>query len=190
MAENRIVTLNDLVLEYIKKNKSTRVNIICGSKILCLSNERTSVMNYLSYGVTDRYIVAYLTNLHEQCKVRVTGLYDRVEKRMVQVTKENREFIKNTLVSKQSFHLSVVLEYLNYCKIDAATEEEAQALEDFLTSKRKISREEIEAWILKSYPMLKKYMGLTKTLKVERYLTVLQEVEGEDLYFYAMPITF
>ena len=190
MADTKVCELKDVALELIRKNKTTRINIVTADKKLCLSYERTSMMNYLSYGVTDRYIVAYFTDLHEHCKVRVTGLYDRVEKRMVQVTKENREFIKNTLVSKQSFHLSVVLEYLNYCKIDAATEEEAQALEDYLTSKREIPREEIEAWIFKSYPMLRKYTGQTKTLKVERYLAVLQEVEGEDLYFYAMPITF
>ena len=190
MAENRKTKLNDVVLEHVTRNKSTRINIICDSKIFCLSDERTSGMNYLSYSVTDRYIVAYLTNLHEQCKVRVTGLYDRAEKQIIQVTKQNREYIKNTLVSQTAFYLSTVLEYLNHGKAEAAAEEECAEFEAFLTSGRNFSREEIEKWIYKDYPALEEFANRDKPLKLAVYFEALKAVGKEDLYFYAMPITF
>ena len=147
-------------------------------------------MNYLSYGTSDRYVFAYLTNLHEHCNVRVTGLYDRVKKQMIQVTKQNREYIKNTLVSQESFYLSVVLEYLNHGKAEAATEEECAEFETFLTSGRELQREEIEKWIYKEYPVLENFANKDEPLKLEVYLAALQAVGKEDLYFYAMPITF
>jgi hypothetical protein len=87
-------------------------------------------------------------------------------------------------------YLSTVLEYLNHGKAEAATEEEMEEFETFLTTGREISRAEIEAWIYNEYPMLESFANRDEPLKFEVYLAALQSVGKEDLYFYAMPINF
>ncbi len=191
MTETKVFELEDVTVEVIRKNKTTRINIVYDDKKICLSYERTNSLIYLNYIVTERYIIAYL-NFTKGVggEDRVTGLYDRLEKRIVQVTKANRERIKYSLVCKKDFYLSTVLEYLNHGKAEAATEEEVDEFVTFLTSNREIPRAEVEAWIYKEYPMLETFANRDEPLKFEIYLAALQSVGKEDLYFYAMPITF
>ena len=63
MSDVKVCELKDVTLELVRKNKTTRINIITEGKTLCLSYERTSMMNYLSYGTSDRYVFAYLTKI-------------------------------------------------------------------------------------------------------------------------------
>ena len=191
MTETKLFELEDVNVEVIQKNKTTRINIIQDEKRICLSYERTNSLIYLNYIVTSRYIIAYLNFTKGVAgEDRVTGLYDRKEKRIVQVTKANREKIKYSLVCKKDFYLSTVLEYLNHGKAKAATEEEVDEFVSFITSGREIQREEVEAWIYKEYPMLEGFANRDDPLKFEVYLAALQNVGKEDLYFYAMPVQF
>ena len=191
MTELKVFELEDVNVEVIRKKKFTRINVIVDGKELCLSNERTNALNYLNYTVTERYLVACLTSTTSNASLeRVTGLYDRKEKRIIQVTRENRDLIKYSLLYKKSFYLSTVLEYLNHGKAEAATEEEVEEFVTFLTSNREFLREDIEAWIYKEYPMLEAFANRDEPLKFEVYLAALQSVGKEDLYFYAMPINF
>lgn len=191
MTELKVFELEDVNVEVIRRKKFTRINVIVDGKELCLSNERTNALNYLNYTVTERYLVACLTSTTSNASLeRVTGLYDRKEKRIIQVTRENRDLIKYSLLYKKSFYLSTVLEYLNHGKAEAATEEEVEEFVMFLTSDREFLREDIEAWIYKEYPMLEAFANRDEPLKFEVYLAALQSVGKEDLYFYAMPINF
>ncbi len=191
MAEINVFELEDVNVEVIRKNKTTRINIIQDDKRICLSYERTNALSFLNFTVTERYIVACLNYEKSLGKAdRATGLYDRKENRIIQVTKANRDIINYTLVSKKPFYLSTVLEYLNHCKAEAATEEEVDEFVTFLTSGRDIPRVEVEDWIYRSYPMLESFANRDEPLKFEVYLAALQLVGKEDLYFYAMPIIF
>ena len=191
MTETNVFELEDVNVEVIRKNKTTRINIIQDDKKICLSYERTNALSFLNFTVTERYIVACLNYEKRLGKAdRATGLYDRKEKRIIQVTKANRDIINYTLVSKKPFYLSTVLEYLNHGKAEAATAEEVEEFVSFLTPGREISRTEVEAWIYKEYPMLESFANLDALLKFEVYLAALQAVGKEDLYFYAMPIIF
>ncbi len=191
MTEINVYELEDVNVEVIRKNKTTRINIVVDGKKQCLSYERTNALSFLNFTVTERYIVACLDYEKRVGKEnRVAGLYDRKEKRIVQVTKANRDVIKYSLLCKKAVYLSTVLEYLNHGKAEAATEEEVEEFTSFLTSNREIPRNEIEAWIYKSYPMLESFANRDEPLKFEVYLAALQAVGKEDLYFYAMPITF
>lgn len=191
MTETKVFELEDVNVEVIRKNKFTRINILFNGKKFCLSNERTNSLNYLNYTVTERYLVACLTSTTSKELIeRVTGLYDRKEKRIIQVTKANRDLIKYSLICKKCFYLSTVLEYLNHGNAESATEEEVDDFVAFLTSGRDIPRGEVEAWIYKEYPNIEAYANKDEPLKFETYLAALQSVGKEDLYFYAMPISF
>ena len=192
MTERQLVDLEDVTIERLKKRKSTRINILVGGKELCLSNMRTSSVFYLRHKVFPVYIVAYSTDCEDgKEEVRLEGIYDRKNKKLIQVTKENRKKLEYMTISKKMFYLSTVLEYLNEGRLNAASLGECIELEKYLTSdSEEVSRAQVKEAIIKAYPLLQKYTGYDREMKLEEYKVIAAELGTEELYFNIIPNYF
>ena len=185
---NKLITItSNLSLEIVKDGSDTII-------YLSESNDKRILYIYYpnkfnSFLYDDTYIVIYTKDKYHKLNLEVA--YNYKTKRLVNLSNNKlRYLLEYRFLLKQCFDLRVILSFINQIDLKLiSSPNELINLKDFLTSgNSNITNQEIIEYILKNYPILKRYTNLTQPLYVTDYLKIIEDIGHESLYFHIMPI--
>ena len=185
---NKLITItSNLSLEIVKDGSDTII-------YLSESNDKRILYIYYpnkfnSFLYDDTYIVIYTKDKYHKLNLEVA--YNYQTKHLVNLSNNKlRYLLEYRFLLKQCFDLRVILSFINQIDLKLiSSPNELINLKDFLTSgNSNITNQEIIEYILKNYPILKRYTNLTQPLYVTDYLKIIEDIGHESLYFHIMPI--
>lgn len=185
---NKLITItSNLSLEIVKDGSDTII-------YLSESNDKRILYIYYpnkfnSFLYDDTYIVIYTKDKYHKLNLEVA--YNYQTKHLVNLSNNKlRYLLEYHFLLKQCFDLRIILSFINQINLKLiSSPNELINLKDFLTSgNSNITNQEIIEYILKNYPILKRYTNLTQPLYVTDYLKIIEDIGHESLYFHIMPI--
>lgn len=185
---NKLITItSNLSLEIVKDGSDTII-------YLSESNDKRILYIYYpnkfnSFLYDDTYIVIYTKDKYHKLNLEVA--YNYQTKHLVNLSNNKlRYLLEYHFLLKQCFDLRIILSFINQIDLKLiSSPNELINLKDFLTSgNSNITNQEIIEYILKNYPILKRYTNLTQPLYVTDYLKIIEDIGHESLYFHIMPI--
>lgn len=182
-----ISTINQelYVKEIIKRNR-IRIYVIDKDKEILLSDVKADENFSCKFVYNDNYIVSYTREIGtNEIPLSIDGVYDIHKSQVIVNLKENdKKSLTNMMLIRKKFNLSVVLSEINNFDWDDRRTE----FEKYLTSGNdKISHEQIIEYILKCYPFLEKYIGLSEDLSIKDYIKIENQINQFNFLFYAIP---
>lgn len=191
MTNQKIKVTKNLFIEIVQAGSDTEIylNEFSEQRILYIYENNETVSYHILYD--DTYIVVYSKNKHNSLKLEVA--YNHQTKRILNLNNDKlRSLLEHRFILKQCFDLRVVLSFIN--KVDLrllSHSDELTRFKNYLTSNNpQVSHEEIINYIIKKYPILKKYNNLPSPPYVADYLKILEDIGHDSLFFHTMPIKF
>lgn len=183
-----IIKINDSISIEVKKSEFRTVITLSrnGEKII-LSDSYTDYAIMCNVAYDDNYIVVYLKdNTINQFPLEIKCAYNIKTNTFLNV-RRNFELVENLemmLINKRMFNIEPVIIWLNQKDIELGFQDETERLIDYLTNGNKnITRDEIVSYILKEYPVLSNYLGLT----LMDCKKALDDTRGKCLFLHKMP---
>lgn len=187
---NKLITITpNISLEITKEGSDTEVylNKFGNQYILYIYENNDTIYYQILYD--DTYIIVYSQNKYNHLTIEVA--YNYQTNRLVNLNNDKiRNLLEHRFILKRCFDLRVVLSFINKNDLRLlSSTDELTRFKDYLTSSNnQIINAEIVNYIIKKYPILKKYTNLTNPPYVADYLKIIEDIGHESLYFHIMSI--
>ena len=147
--------------------------------------------DYYSFAIrsNDNYIVIYSkSGVISNASSSIKAVYDRNNNNIVDISNDNvRSIFENMFITRKTFFQGVVIAYINMDYLGIADSVSVTDFEKYITCcNDEISRDEVVSYILKLYPSLEKFIGITQSSEME-YKNMVKEIGSNMLSFNALP---
>lgn len=180
----------DLIVQEAKRKNRVVTSIIRGDKKTILTNIKVNDYFWSKFVFDENYIVVYSRGcMVNNIPLNIEAAYDIKEKRVLDLSnKKIKIILEYMFISRRGFYLTDVLTFINKEDLKILDEESKGDLKRILTSgNSKISDEEVIKYILKEYPVLKKYRNLKGPLNVIEYKKIEDAIGQNFFKFHLMP---
>lgn len=180
----------DLIVQEAKRKSRVVTSVIRGDKKTILTNIKVNDYFWSKFIFDENYIVVYSRGcIANNIPLNIEAAYDIKENRMLDLSdKKLKVILEYMFISRRGFYLTDVLTFINKDDLKILDEESKGNLKRVLTSgNSKISDEEVIKYILREYPVLKKYRNLKGPLNVIEYKKI-EDAIGQTIFkFHLMP---
>lgn len=168
--------------------KTTAISVIVDGVKTVLADMKTSDYFWLKYEHNDRYIVVYSRGcMVNQIPLKVEAAYDIKNEKVVEIKRKNQVILEYMLIGKEHFEIGTILEFINDCVLNIASEEETEDFKRYLTAENpNITREQVKEYVISCYPVLAAYCDYDCIITVMEYRELLDKL-GNNLCFHIMP---
>ena len=183
-----VIKINDNISIEVKKSEFRTVITLNrnGEKII-LSDSYTDYAIMCDVAYDDNYIVVYTKdNTINQFPLEIECAYNIKTNTFFNVRRNSKlaENLEMMLINKRMFNIAPVILWLNQKDIELGFQDETARFISYLTNDNKnITKDEIVSYILKEYPVLSNYLGLTLT----DCKKVINDIGGECLFLHKIP---